>query len=367
MAQAQVAVIGGGYGGISVAKLLDAICDVVLIERKDQFVHHAAALRATVNRKWEDAIFMPYDHLLARGKVHQGTVSMVEGNRIHIFGQDPIEAEYIVIATGSVYHFPAKHVSASTKVSRCQLGQLHEDLAEANSVLIVGGGLVGLEMAGEVRSALPDLEVVVLEQSERILDDPFYLDEFRELVVKQVKEMGIKLVTGDSLAYLPPYQPAILNHFEVQTRTGKRISADMWFQCYGAKPITGFMRSSEYRNILKADGSIRVRPTLQVVGHDHMYAIGDVTDVPENKRADAARRHARVAVANIAAQLDGREPEHTYEPSINWVVVPLGSVRGASQLVDTRGKIKVVGAAQTADIKGSDLMVSTLRSQLNLP
>lgn len=364
---AQVAVIGGGYGGISVAKLLDAICDVVLIERKDQFIHHAAALRAAVNRKWEDAIFMPYDHLLARGKVHQGTVSMVEGNRIHISEQDPIEAEYIVIATGSVYPFPARHANSSTKVSRYQLGQLHEDLAGAKRILIVGGGLVGLEMAGEVKSALPDLEVAVLEQREQILDDPVYLDEFRDLVIKQAKEMGIELVTGDSLAYLPPCQPATLNHFEVHTRAGKRISADMWFQCYGAKPITGFMRSSEYRDIVKADGSIRVRPTLQVVGHDRMYAIGDVTDVPENKRADAARRHARVVVANIATQLDGHEPKYTYEPSINWVVLPLGPAHGASQLVDNRGKIKVVGAAQTADIKGSDLMVSTLRSQLNLP
>ena len=40
---ARVAVIGGGYGGVTVAKGLDPLADVVLIEQKDQFVHHAAA------------------------------------------------------------------------------------------------------------------------------------------------------------------------------------------------------------------------------------------------------------------------------------------------------------------------------------
>ena len=66
---ARVAVIGGGYGGVTVAKGLDPIADVVLIEQKDQFVHHAAALRAAVDTVWEHAIFMPYTNLLHRGEV----------------------------------------------------------------------------------------------------------------------------------------------------------------------------------------------------------------------------------------------------------------------------------------------------------
>ena len=66
---ARVAVIGGGYGGVTVAKGLDPLADVVLIEQKDQFVHHAAALRAAVDTVWEHAIFMPYTNLLHRGEV----------------------------------------------------------------------------------------------------------------------------------------------------------------------------------------------------------------------------------------------------------------------------------------------------------
>ena len=43
-----VVVIGGGYGGIGVAKALDADVDVVLVEPKDAFVHNIGALRALV-------------------------------------------------------------------------------------------------------------------------------------------------------------------------------------------------------------------------------------------------------------------------------------------------------------------------------
>ena len=49
---AKVVVIGGGYGGITVAGGLDDVADVTLVEQKDQFVHHAAALRAAVDSVW---------------------------------------------------------------------------------------------------------------------------------------------------------------------------------------------------------------------------------------------------------------------------------------------------------------------------
>jgi len=137
---ARVAVIGGGYGGVTVAKGLDPIADVVLIEQKDQFVHHAAALRAAVDTVWEHAIFMPYTNLLHRGEVLRGTVSRVDGTTVHVFGHDPIEADYVVFATGSTYPFPAKYSSYRSSVAKARLEQLHENLGRARSVMIVGGG-----------------------------------------------------------------------------------------------------------------------------------------------------------------------------------------------------------------------------------
>ena len=166
---ARVAVIGGGYGGVTVAKGLDPLADVILIEQKDQFVHHAAALRAAVDNVWEHAIFMPYTNLLSRGQVVHGTVSRVDGTTVHVFGREPIEADYVVFATGSTYPFPAKYSSYRSSVAKARLEQLHENLGRARSVMIVGGGTVGIELTGELASAFPGLDITIVEASDRIL------------------------------------------------------------------------------------------------------------------------------------------------------------------------------------------------------
>ena len=134
---ARVVVVGGGYGGVTVAKGLDPLAEVILVEQKDQFVHHAAALRAAVDEAWQHSIFMPYSNLLSNGQVIHGTVSQVEGTRVHIFGQEPIDADYVVLATGSTYPFPAKYSASRSDVAKARLKQLHSYLHGARSVLLV--------------------------------------------------------------------------------------------------------------------------------------------------------------------------------------------------------------------------------------
>ncbi len=364
---ARVIVIGGGYGGITVAKGLDAVADVVLVERNDRFIHHAAALRAAVDDVWEQAIFMPYSYLLNKGEVIQGNVSKVEDKTVYMYGREPMTADYVVLATGSTYPFPAKHISAHSAVAKHRLRELREGLAGAQTALIVGAGTVGLELAGELRAAFPELEIELVEVEDDMLTAPGYTPEFRELIRQQTEELGITLIPGSALAYLPPTPPGTLGRFEVETTAGQPIAADVWFQCFGSQPVTGYLRNTDYEESLNKDGTVRVLPTLQVAGHPDVYALGDITDVPEAKRADAARAQARVVVANIASQIEGGEPVATYTPKRDWIVLPLGPNHGASQLFDGDGHTRVVGAPETAEIKGTDLMVSVIRSQLGLP
>jgi NADH dehydrogenase FAD-containing subunit len=51
VAKPTVVVVGGGFGGITVAKALDDTSDVVLVEPKDAFMHNIAALRAPVDSR----------------------------------------------------------------------------------------------------------------------------------------------------------------------------------------------------------------------------------------------------------------------------------------------------------------------------
>jgi NADH dehydrogenase FAD-containing subunit len=64
-----VLIVGGGYGGIECAKLLDKTGQffVVLIDRKSYFLHNVGALRASVQRDFARKIVIPYDRLLKNG------------------------------------------------------------------------------------------------------------------------------------------------------------------------------------------------------------------------------------------------------------------------------------------------------------
>src|SRR4030081_3259085 len=103
-----VVVIGGGYGGVNVAKALDADVEVVLVEPKDAFVHNIGALRALVDPAFLPRIFLPYNSLLARGRVVRDRAVEVSAHRVVLASGEAIAADYVVLATGSRYPFPAK-------------------------------------------------------------------------------------------------------------------------------------------------------------------------------------------------------------------------------------------------------------------
>ena len=222
-------------------------------------------------------------------------------------------------------------------------------------------------MTGELANAFPDLEITIVEKGDEILSTPGYSPGLRAEISEQLAQLGVRVITGSELAYLPPQNVGDLAHFMVETKNGDAIEGDIWFQCYGARPVTGFLSGTAFEPLLHPNGTIAVEPTLRVKGHDNVYAVGDITDVRESKRADAARQQARVVIANISAQLEGEDPDTTYEPTKEWVILPLGPTMGASQLLDSDGAVRILGAEQTAEIKGTDLMVSVIRSQLNLP
>src|SRR5271169_1280347 len=94
-------VLGGGYGGVNVAKSLDDVASVVLVEPKDAFVHNVAALRALVDPSWLPRIYLPYGSLLSRGRVMQDRAAKVDAGRVMLASGEELPADYIVLATGS--------------------------------------------------------------------------------------------------------------------------------------------------------------------------------------------------------------------------------------------------------------------------
>ena len=102
-----------------------------------------------------------------------------------------------------------------------------------------------------------------------------------------------------------------------------------------------------------------------MVDHPGVWAIGDITDVRESKRADAARAHARVVASNIADIIAGREPSATYTPGAERIILPLGPDGGASQILRDGVRV-VVGPEETSKIKGEDLFLGFIRQELGV-
>src|SRR5271163_3746352 len=101
-------VIVGGYAGTMVARALDGVAEVRLIEPRDRFVHNVAAIRAVVEPALLDRLMIPYDRLLRRGSVIRGLAAEIGEARVGLADGTTIEGDIVVAATGSTYARPFK-------------------------------------------------------------------------------------------------------------------------------------------------------------------------------------------------------------------------------------------------------------------
>lgn len=349
----RVVVVGGGYGGATVAKALDADTDVVLVEPKDAFVHSSAALRALVRTDWAERMFLPYDRLLAHGSVLRDRATAVDPGGATLASGRRVDADHVVLATGSAYPYPAKMDTDVTAEALDRLRATRDALDRSPRVLITGAGPVGLELAGEILAEWPDKQVTIVDPADRLV--PGYLTEVRDELHRQLDALGVELRLGTRLAGEPPTAPGVAATFTVDT-TGGALTADIWFRCHGVR-VNGDMLGRELAAARNERGEIRVTERLTVVGHDTVYAVGDVTDVPEAKRAGHATRHAGVVAANILAQVRGEQPSAVYHPApVPMVLLPLGPAGGVGQMPTDDGPV-ALPAEQVSAYKGTDLMV----------
>ncbi len=354
-----VAVVGGGYGGFNVARALDEFAVVSLVEPRDAFVHNVAALRALVEPEWLPRIFLSYDHLLAHGRVMRDRAVAVDGRSVTLASGTELTPDFIVLATGSTYPYPAKSGTDDTATALLRYRASHEELVQAERVLIVGAGPTGLELAGEISDRWPEKEITILEPEPGILAGP-YKQELREEVRRQLEERGVEFVLGEALTAEPESPPVTFGPFATSTTAGRTIEADIWFRCHGLTPVSDYLRGA-LASARLADGSIEVTAALQVTGQTNVFALGDVA-AADLKTAGRAGREAETVVANIRALVEGGELR-AYEPMPPAIVIPLGPHGGASELP---GQDEIAGAEKTAAIKGEHMFVDNYHELFGL-
>ncbi|NUR84009.1 MAG: FAD-dependent oxidoreductase [Nonomuraea sp.] len=275
----------------------------------------------------------------------------VDSRGVVLASGERIEADFLVLATGSGYPSPFQFEGERAGEARERVRDVHGELARAGRVLIEGAGPVGLELAGEIKAVWPDKRVTIVHPGTELL--PGFEPEVRAELARQLAGLGVEVLAGTALTARPPVEPGRAGAFTVASTAGE-LAADIWFRAYGVSVDTGYL-AGDLAGARTPEGYVRVTETLNVEGHEHVYAIGDITALAEPKMAGNAMTHAGVVAENILARLRGEQPAAVHRPSpLPFVLLPLGPEGGVGQLPSPDGPV-VLAADAVADYKGRDL------------
>jgi len=174
-----------------------------------------------------------------------------------------------------------------------RLRSVRERLASAKNAIIVGAGLVGVELAGELCHFFPRLKVRLVDGAPSVL--PQLAEGARKYAHTWLREQGVSLKLG------APFRPEMVSE------------EDLVLWCVGTCPRSSAL--FEDKSVLRSNGQIRVNRSMQVigksvdepVGEGRIYAVGDVAkvdDVPMAQTIFHGEEMGAVAVANIEASED---------------------------------------------------------------
>uniref|UniRef100_A0A8C2DGA4 Ferroptosis suppressor protein 1 n=1 Tax=Cyprinus carpio TaxID=7962 RepID=A0A8C2DGA4_CYPCA len=202
-------------------------------------------------------------------------------------------------------------------------------IQEANTVVVVGGGTTGVEMAAEIRTEFTNKNVILIHPREEVAD-PDLLPSVKEQAKKVLLEKGVELLLGQKVTNLDELELNVCRKgMLVKTNKNEQVTADLVICCTGNK-----ISSEAYRSSLTAcmgdSGALKVNKHLQVEGFDSVYAVGDCADLDEPKMAYHAGLHAAVAATNIINSLTGKSLT-SYRTGNVTMLIAMGKDAGVGQ------------------------------------
>ena len=312
----KVIVIGGGFAGSLIAKKLEKDFEVILIDITDYFEYTPGVLRTIVEQKHIRKIQALHTHYLQRTKIVIGKVSEVAKKYV-IIGNKRIKFDYLVICSGSSYSSPIKEQHLVIDLRARNLRNCYEQLCEAKNVLVIGGGLVGVELAGEITWKYKgEKKIVIVHSNDRLIErNPLKASNYAE---NYLKKRGVKIFYGEKVI-------RVENGVYI-TNKRKRIKTDIAFLCTGITPNFELMKKN-FSDKLDGKGHINTDRNLHLHGERHIFAAGDITDCLEEKTAQNAERQAEVVVKNIYASEKNKKLS-VYTCKKTPLVISLGKYNG---------------------------------------
>jgi len=319
-----VLIIGGGFGGVGVAqKLAKEGVDVTLVDRKNYFEVTFATLRnVTAPQRHGNTPRKLYSNFI-NGTFIQAGVSSMTDSEVTLESGEIIRFKQAIISSGSRYPTlpEAKSNSKFDYVERNQeMLDAHDTLSSAQSVLVMGGGTVGVEFAGEIVSAFPDKDVTLVHTTDKLLDkaEP----KAQRKALEQLIAKGVKVKLNRKFAKNQGIYRC--------SNSGETLKADIVYECVGMVPNTEFLRT-ELPNVIDSKGFIKVDAHMRVQGYDNLYSLGDCAALDSNKHGYLASVQGAYLANMLLKTMKGQKVKPYKTPPL-VVITPTGTDSGVAQL-----------------------------------
>ena len=349
----QVLIIGGGFAGVAAAQELEKKgIQTLLVDRKNYFEVTYAVLRDAADPAYTNNESRKLYKDILTGKFVQSGVQELRHQVAILENGDHVHFEKVIVASGSRY--PSMSLAKSNNaidlnLRNKEMAQYHQQLKSASDVLIIGGGVVGVELAGEIAYSMPNLNVTLAHNTSALLDG--FKQKAQNKAYNQLTKLGVNVELNTL------YQAN--SDVYVDQNSGKTRTADMVFIATGAKPNNEFLKQN-FQHILDNKGSIVVDENLAVVDEPGFYAIGDIAAVGEAKLGYLAHQQGTYLGKTIANEMLGKRTK-AYKRNPFMALVPTGQKSGVVQL-----PFAVTTWKPLVNMKQKDLFISKTYNAFNV-
>lgn len=321
---ARICILGGGFGGLYTALRLSQLPwekperpEIVLVDQSDRFLFSPLLYELLTGelQTWE--IAPPFQEVLANTGVRfcQGVVAGIDTEERRVQLQDGPEIPYnwLVLALGgetpldfvpgaTSYAFPFRAIADAYRLEE-RLRVLEESDADKIRVAIVGGGYSGVELACKLADRFGERgRFRLIELSDQILRTSPEFNRTAASIALEARGVWIDLETKvESIG-----SDEIALEYKNQVDT---IPVDLVIWTVGTR-VAPVVRTLPLKQNQR--GQLTTTPTLQVVDHPEIFALGDLADCRDAEgqqvptTAQAAFQQADYTGWNIWASLTNR-------------------------------------------------------------
>ncbi|KAI1845193.1 hypothetical protein JX265_006969 [Neoarthrinium moseri] len=249
-------------------------------------------------------------------------------------GERIIPYDTLIIATGTTSASPIWTLQSKQSLTSESFRSVQDVLPKAKTVIVAGGGAVGVETAGEIASAYPSAEITLFSGGKTLLQRVKPEVGARAQEYLQTK-LNVKVVHGVKVLSATPSNES--PGTTVSLSDGKSLTVDLYIDATGGVPNSQFLPAEwldSTKRIITRDAYFRVKGN-DAKNADGVYVLGDIVAGSNNTifELDAMVPTVCSSVGvDIAAQL--KPGESMPKPGF------LRSLTGGSSSIPTQKEFK---------------------------